>query len=304
MRQFILVVIAALHSTCISAQSYSTTRDVDIKMFMMDVKNIDEFIERFNNDSSSYSLKEYKKWLGEQVKLRMNPQTQSGTYDSLFALITSRPQLLKSLFNWQNQLLIQDTVLPLFFNDVADSAAPKFIRGRSPEWYAETECHFSYKEQSVVIPIILHVRAGQGRKWMITGIGDNPLFNNEEKIADATDTTMPVINNSIPFTNSAMNFPEFAKIFNASLNQHNYFEADLLKTDKAKKFIQLIKQEQLKHLYVGEMRFHFYQIPGWAFTVEEIHNNPKSSNWLINNVKKVSDDEKRTIKQALLQRQM
>jgi len=275
-------ILLLLYSFTASAQSLSASSELELELYAFRVKNIEDFIKRFNNDSNSSVMTELK----------------AKNKD----LIVSRNKMLFSTFNFENNELISDSTTRMFFNYVVDTVTPHYIRFRDSGWYAEALGLFTYKSDTIELPIVLRVKTkGRAETWMIAGIGDHPLLNERGAMQEGGQPASGKLT-AIPPTNESVNFLELKKVFNASLIEDYYFDGDLLQTDKAKQFVGLIKSAQLKLQYVSGIKFHFYQIPGWVFTVEEFNRLMKNSGWLISNVRRADDSEKKQLIQDLLHR--
>lgn len=263
------------------AQNFSTY-DKNEELFLYEVKIIDEFIERFNDDKSSFLRKEYEK--------------QNKPYR------ISRKQLLTSLFNWENPRWERDTAAREFFVNVLDTTRPRYLHFTDTNWYAEVKCTFQHDTGKVMIPLILHIeRTKKGSRWIIAGIGKNKILNDNFQTAipghKAKDTA---IIRYIPTTSYATNFVEFTKILTDSMVPADYFDPKLLQSGRAKHFVNLVLQNKLHFLYATDIRFHFYQLPNWIFITEQFNRKDINSGWLINDLIKVSKDEKEVYRKKLL----
>lgn len=268
-----------------SAQFFSTDEKLKDEIFLREVKVIDEFIERFNDEKSSFIRKEYQK--------------QNRAYD------LPRKEILISLFNLDNPEWSKNTSLEEFFHDVSDSLHPPHLAFTDTNWYAEASCTFVYNKKNIEIPLILQIQVAKnhGAKWMIAGIGDNPIFSGvSSSIPDPESHRAKEGFKFIATSSYATNFVELHNTFADKKDILDYFEPSLLATDKAKQFINLILQNKIDFKYVKDIKFHFYQLPNWIFEVEQFDRKSLNSGWLINDVRKVPESEKEAVKKQLLQR--
>jgi len=283
MRTAIYLIVLLFAFCQAGAQSFSAGPSKEAETFFYRVKNIDDFIERFNDDPRSSVRREFRKMEKEAL--------------------VSRPKLLLSVFNWQNEQLKSSVDTKEFFDQVADSALPQFVRFTDSDWYADALCDFTFDNNPIQLRLVLHVKhmGDKGTKWMIAGVSDHIALGNAD-ISQPSQTTGQEVKQSIPPTNYAVNFLELRKVLNAGMDETNCFEADLLTTEKGKQVVKLIKEQRLKFQQANEMKFHFLQLPNWIFTVEEFNRNTKNSGWLINEIRKVSEDEKQKIRNSVLYR--
>lgn len=266
MRFYLLLLLAAigcLHNAArtqvvntMPAQQYES-------FFLYEVKLIDEFIERFDDDPESYVRRESRATLGT---------------DSM----VTRPRLIKSLFNRQQQW---DSEVLNFIND-ACTAHPTLLAFTDSNWYAEAQCVFTQGKTNITIPVILHIRAAHGSaRWMIAGIGKCTLpKSGKANTGKGSDF--------IPTSSHGTNFLVFHRVFAAGMNPANYFEPQLLATDRASRLIGATTTGQLKFGYVKAINYHFYQVPGWVFTVARFKRKHTNSGWLISGLQRANSQQK------------
>ena len=261
------------------AQWFSTDNKID-ELFLYEVKTIDEFIERFNDDKTSFIRQQYAK--------------QKKDYN------ITRGQLIASLFNLENKNWRTDSSLVDFFPMVLDSLNPKYLDFLDSNWYAETECVFKQKDKKVSIPIFLHIRKEKkGAKWMIAGIGKTKILVDTGEIRYNNNKGVP-ITNYIPTSSSATNFVELINVFVTSMNPVFYFEPEMLANKRANNLIRMILESKLKFLYVKDIKYHFYQLPGRIFIVEHYNRATYNNGWLINKMEKIGSFEKEMARKKLL----
>ena len=268
-----------------SAQFFSTDEKLNDEIFKREVKVIDEFIERFNDDKSSFIRKEYEK--------------EHRAYD------LPRKEIFISLFNLDNPQWSKNTSLEEFFHDVSDSLHPPHLSFTDTSWYSEATCTFVYNKKNIEIPLILQIQIAKnhGAKWMIAGIADNPIFSSASStIVDPESHHAKEGFKFIATSSYGTNFVELHNTFADKKDILDYFEPALLATDKAKQFINLILQNKLEFKYAKDVKFHFFQLPNWVFVVEQFDRKSLNSGWLINDVKKVTEPEKEAARKQLLQR--
>jgi hypothetical protein len=247
-------------------------------IFQYEVKLIEEFIERFNDNSSSY--------------IRQQCRSMFGT-DSMI----TRNKVLKSLVNKID--CRGDTAQ--FFRQVADPAHPHFLSFTDSTWYAETQCTFLYNKKLVKIPITLHMKTvNGGSEWMIAGIGKSDIFNSKIAVPPIPVTKGSRTPDYIPTSSYGTNFVVFSYVLSSKMVPSDYFDGPLLATPRAQQFIALIKQHKLTFKYAKNIKYHFYQVDQWVFTVEQFKRKDTNSGWLISNLQKVTPGEKLAMLNKLL----
>lgn len=249
--------------------------------FLFEVKIIDEFIERFNDDPRSNLRREYAR-AGRSVPF-------------------DRKSLVKSLFDKAPT----DGEGVRFINQVTDSSSPQKIAFNDSNWYAELRSSFIFNGQRIDIPLILKVTTAEDRsvKWMIIGLGEVPTPPAAAKDAAATP---PAQNTRMqPFispSDYATNFIELRNILTPGMKAENYFTPELLQTARGQAFVQMIANRKLRFDAPGSMKFYFFQIPNYLFIVERFERQTTHSGWLISSLEAAGDEEKQTRITRLLQR--
>jgi hypothetical protein len=254
------------------------------ELFNYEVKLIDEFIERFNDAPSAYIRTVYR-----EKKKPFN---------------VTRKMLLASLFNLENTRLTADPGLNGFFQQVLDEAHPVYLSFTDSDWYAEARGIFLYNGKQAEIPLVLHIKShgDDWSKWMITGIGNTTPNDDPQPSISISKPAKRPATAYISTSSYATDFVELHYIFTSNFTAENFLEPALLESNKGKQFVASINNGALKFLYVKSMKFHFYQVKDWIFTVEHFSRKSYNSGWLINDAQKVSEAEKNVARKKLLNR--
>lgn len=238
--------------------------------FLYEVKLIEEFIERFNDVPASY--------IRTQCRLLYGTDT-----------MITRTRLLKSLLN-KKQSWSADTTL--FIKEITDARQPQYINFTDSTWYAEANCAFLYRNQQVMIPLILHISTANGAyKWMIAGIGNSEVFRNITPSLPAA-RLLSSSGDFMPTSSYGTNFIVFNGIFTDKITPVDYLERPLLQTPKARIFVQLLLENKLRFVNVKNIRYHFFQIQNRIFTVEQFKRKDANTGWLISSIEKVPQHNK------------
>ena len=236
------------------------------KHFVYEVKEIDEFFERFNDERGSFIRGVYK---AHHVKFNI-----------------PRRRLIRSLFNFENTS--KDSVLiNKFVSDVTKKKKPIYLDYYGDDWYAELACKFKYNSSSIVIPVIMKIEMTQnkGSKWMIVAVGSSTL---KSKIV-VTEITQSKINTKIITpTSNGTNFVSLKRVFEDKENLSDYFESTYLKSSNMLEFYNAILNSEIDFLNVIKIKYHFLLAGRWIFTVEDFPREELNSGWLINHIEKVS----------------
>jgi hypothetical protein len=236
------------------------------KHFFYEVKQIDEFFERFNDEPGSFIRAVYK---ARNVQFRV-----------------SRRRLIRSLFNYEN--LPGDTVMmKRFVSDVTNKNNPIYLDFYGNDWYAEISCKFRYRSSSIIIPILLKIEVteNKGSKWIIVAVGRSRLKSN---IAVSEMMQSKIKTTCLSPTSHATNFISLKRAFDDKENLSNYFENAYFKRSNMQVFYNAVLNREIEFLHVNKIKYHFLLADKWIFTVEDFNREALNSGWLINNIQKVS----------------
>jgi hypothetical protein len=262
---------------------YFSNYDPNSEYFKYEVKVIDEFIERFNDDAGSYLRKAY--------------EAEKKPYN------ISRGMLLVSLFDLQNSSFTdKDTTINGFFRQVLDKIGPVRLSFTDPDWYAEAQAVFLYEGRHVTVPLVMRIRGNDrdGAKWMIAGIRPMvPSVEPRASIEVGKHPGMPVPR-FIATSGYATGFVELHYVLTAQMQPGLYLEPELINSARGAEFIAQVRSGKLEFQFIKNIRFHFYQVPGWVFTVEQFNRNMHNKGWLISSLQKVTGPEKDRLRNFLL----
>ena len=237
----------------------------DEGLFYAETKQVNQFFRRFNNEEGSDGVRYYKR-----DKEYRNPD--------------SREKYLNMLFDNKNAALTE-SLRGTFKYDVLQTDSNLFLNFHSGGWFAEVKTLFLYKGEEKFVTFFLELeQENLGYKWVITNVYFEPfaeiLFDKE---SDVSKFLHP-LSHEIDFMN-------LIKVFNDQKYIENYtiktFQADFLTL-----FLYEFKQDYFEFKYVEDLKFHFFQIPGWYFEVEQFVRADYNSGWLISKLTKISPEEK------------
>lgn len=271
----------ALSFYSLHAQVFTNDAGTREKHFVYEVKQIDEFFERFNNDTGSFIRKAYKNY-GVKYKI-------------------DRPKLVRSLFNYETKTW-DKALIDNFIKDVTAAQNPGLLNFLAEGWFAEAHCKFQYNGSVIDIPIILRIITDKNRrsKWMIAAIKANPLK------ADSVTAPIEANENQLKFINPASHANSFIALDKALGDKQNlaaYFEASFFNRKNAAAFYNAVLNNRAKFLYVKDITYHFLQAPKWIFTVEYFQREALNAGWLINSLRRAPEADKKEYLKNLLEEQ-
>lgn len=244
------------------------TRDESV--FYAQTKQVDQFFHRFNAEEDAMGKRFYD-------------------HDSSYRDLKSRKKYLNILFDNSNgQIAAKDR--SDFIDQVTSKKNPVFLDFHGNSWFAEVEASFYYKKEKVNMILYLKLEhQNLGYKWVFSNIyftGFNSLFSH---VGDTTNLKLILhpMSHEIDFMN-------IHKVFEDPSNLDYYLERDY-KPDQLALFVDEIKNGSLKFDAVRNVKFHFFQIPGWYFEVSYFNRNESNSGWLISNLIKINPRDKQIL---------
>ena len=252
-----------------AAQSYEQEFEV---FFAWEVKQVDEFIERFNDDDASFIRKYVQK---------MSPE-----------VLLTRERLLKSLFNakgtnWNYQ------EINAFLKEVMSETSPQYLSFHGDNWFAKVRCHVTYRGHPYQVNVKLKVNSAEdgSTKWVISDVEfpANSRKNGEPKPevlavacphpADSTVSLNP-ISHAIDFMNIDLATREPENISNFVVDSSG-------RSSNLNVFIDACLKDQFKINKATAITYYFQQIPGWLIEVRHYNRPSLNSGWLISKLVKL-----------------
>lgn len=233
--------------------------------FAYEVKTIDEFIERFNNENNTL----VKTYLEKNFPTRKMP---------------TRPELVKSLFNYTDPVWDKD-LADQFVKDVCDSTKKeKFLDFYSDDWYALAECQVKYKGTSRRAYIVYQVSTSEREgvaKWVICG-ARAPFLDFSKKV-DRRKFLNPISHST--------NFIGMKNAIDDRQFLRNYL-SDNFKESHLNKFLAEVASGDIQFEQINYLTYHFLSVDGWMFTVKDYLRLGQNAGWLIQSLAKKTKEEK------------
>jgi len=251
------------------AQSYDKEFQT---VFVWEVKQIDEFIERFN-DSDKTLIKEYYKKIDTSTAF-------------------TRERLIKGLFNAEGKNWNFGEITT-FIGQVTDPQHPQYLDFFGGNWNATVKCAVAYKgkQKVIIFTMALQKMPNGSSKWVITG-ADAPFLRVPAiqkhliKIPDSRDTAI-----SLNPVSNATDFLNIDKVSKDKANLKNYF----LQAESYNNDIPLVENEILNgHLIINKtvtVIYNFRQVPGWEMEIEQFNRQTRNSGWLISKLTKLQENQ-------------
>lgn len=267
-----LIVLACIIFPIISFSQVNSIGNYsgDETVFYAQTKQVNQFFRRFNGEESIQGERNYDK-------------------DKDFRDPKMRKKFLSILFDNANPSITKE-MKGDFINGVLNKKSPVFLDFHGHDWFAEVSAVFTYKKEKVNIIVYLKlVKEKLGYKWVFS----NAYFNQfDQWFAHAGDSTSNTL--FIHPLSHEIDFMNLDKVFRDPGNIDYYLESHY-NPDQLALFTMEVKNGDLKYETVSNVKFHFFQVPGWYFELSYFNRNDVNSGWLIDNMTKINDKDKKDL---------
>jgi hypothetical protein len=242
-------------------------------MFAFQVKQIDEFIERFNFE------KTHQTFLNEYLK-------SHNISDSSYF---NREIFIKTLLNQDTSLNI--SLANEFISFVDSAEFPIHISFYDDDWYALLDCDFMFlgERKKITLMLINQTKINQTSKWVIYSVKSDLFIQPQQE--DSTKIMNPM--------SHAVNFMSLEKCIYDKANSANYYKKNF-RPDAMSEFYFLIQNNLLTFNRINSIKYIFLQIPNWYLKVEYFSRQTNNSGWLISQLKKMNYEEKKLFRKEYL----
>jgi hypothetical protein len=256
--------IFILMSSCLMAQGYEKEYAT---LFAYEVKQVDEFIDRFNGADTDF-IKYYESH---------NPGRK-----------LDREHLIKGLFNTESKSwnLTEVNEFIKTVNDV--NRKPMLLDFYGDNWYAKVNCAVKWKGQPKTVTLKLKVEKTENGsfKWIVAGVeapfleslivkGDKKGYISF-KLPAPRDSTI-----ALSSASSGTDFMDIDRASNDKKNISNYFYKSDTYNDELPLFVNECLNGHLSISQVNTITYCFSQIKGWYFETRQYNRQTKNSGWLI-----------------------
>lgn len=265
MRKFRLLLISlVLLPGLLPAQSFNSLLG-DESILHAQTKQVNQFFRRFNAEESTSGDRYFP---GD--KDYRNPDL--------------RKRYLGILFDNQNAS-ITDPLKHAFIEDVMRPAQPHFLDFHGGQWFTEVLTEFTYNGKKTPVTIYLKLEEeNQGYKWVITNVylsSFHEMFHNSGK--DDQRFLHPM--------SHELDFMNLVRVFKDKAYVEQYTASDY-HPDYLTLFLYEFKKGNLVFNTVKDVKFHFFQVPGWYFELSEFNRPGTNAGWLISGLMKINENDK------------
>lgn len=179
-----------------------------------------------------------------------------------------------------------------FIQAVTDKNSPQLLDFHRGEWLAEVSTVFIYQGKEQPATLFLKLQPQRlGYEWVIEEVYFQPFQVYFNKDTTASKKFLHPLSHELDFMN-------LRKAFNENENPESYTPTDF-KPSFLTLFLYEIKRGSLRFKTVNDVKFHFFQIPGWYFELTEFNREGYNTGWLISNLVEASPEDKGAIKNYL-----
>lgn len=261
MRHLFLIVILLVLSEGLRAQMLSGGED-ESKLYAQ-TKQVNQFFRRFNGE--------------EDEKGERYAPTDRQYHNSRV-----RKKYLAMLFDASNNGISQN-LKEQFASDVLDRQDPELLQFHGGDWFAEVHTLFTVSSKEIPVVLFMELENDHlGSKWVIFRAWSSyfePYFTH--------DTTL--VNPFLHPLSHELDFMDLHKAFEKPDSVVQFtdkqFEPDYLTL-----FLYEVRKGNFHFKTVTDVKFHFFQIPGWYFELSQFNRDGYNSGWLISNLVKLSSD--------------
>jgi hypothetical protein len=237
--------------------------------FAASTKQLNQFFRRFNGEES------------------VDGSTRFYPGDAGYRDIPLRKGFLSILFDNQTSSISPD-LKDQFIQNVLSDSYPQYLVFHREGWYAEVETEFMFKGKREKATLLMKLQPERlGYEWVIDQVTFEPFKNLFNKpVGDQKDFLHPL--------SHELGFMNLRKAFQDS-DMPESFTSNTYKPDYLAIFLYEMKQNNLRFVTVSGLKFHFFQIQGWYFEVNQFNRPGFNTGWLVSNLVRLGPGDKEAI---------
>ncbi|WBL44353.1 hypothetical protein PBT90_06595 [Algoriphagus halophytocola] len=272
---FLFIAISIASISIVSGQGIGSPGTIqDDGRFAASTKQLNQFFRRFN---------------GEESPTDGNIRYYPG--DSSYHSRSLRRGFIDILFDNQTSSVSPD-LKKTFIDTVLSEHFPQFLNFHREGWLAEVQAEFVFKGKRETATLILKLQPeGLGYEWVIDEVSFPPFKNLFNKPVGGEKDFLHPLSHELGFMN-------LRRAFQDSQKPESFTETSF-KPDYLTLFLYEMKQNNLRFETVSDVKFHFFQIEGWYFEVNQFNRPGFNTGWLIANLVKLNPGDKETIQKYI-----
>lgn len=236
-----------------------------------ETKQLNQFFRRFNGEEDEKGERYYPK-------------------DRQYRSPKLRKQYLGILFDAANTSISRD-VATQFVKEVTDKTLVLSFHGG--QWFSEVQTTFTMNGQDYPVTLFMNIEKHlQGSRWVITQVYSDLFERSFRRDTTKVGQFLHPLSHELAFMNMRKVFSYQDSVAQVASKK---FRPDYLSV-----FLYEIQKGNLRFKSVQEIKFHFFQLPGWYFQLSEFKRTGYNSGWLISNLVKInSENEKELLRKHI-----
>lgn len=237
----------------------------DESVLYAETKQVNQFFRRFNSEEDGQGKRLYDG-------------------DPAYRDNHLRKQTLPLIFDKETSN-IPSSIQNAFISRVTDSNDPIYLDFHGGDWLAEVVMDVMYNGMVKEAHLYLKLQEEDvGSKWVISKVYFEPFARQFFKDPDGVDKFLHPMSHELDFMNLAKVFREESQV--------EYYAYDHYVPDFLSIFIYEMKMNRLMFNGVKKVNFHFFQVDGYYFKLEEFNRLSFNNGWLITQLDELNSNEK------------
>ena len=225
-------------------------------------KQINQFFRRFNGEEDDQGNRYYS-----SDKKYRDPSVRKKYIPALFDTQTSQ---------------IDSRRAQEFVKVITDKKEPVFLNFHEDDWFAEVTTDFMFKGKKISGLLYMRLqKQGQGYEWIIDDVAFDQFQNLFDKDTSETKKFMHPLSHELDFMT-------LRKAFIGN-NHAEQFTGRDYSPDFLTIFLYEMNQGNLKFETVKNVKFHFFSVSGWYFSLANFNRPGYNTGWLISGLVPLAD---------------
>ncbi|SNS58637.1 hypothetical protein SAMN05421640_0770 [Ekhidna lutea] len=233
-------------------------------------KQINQFFRRFNGEEDDDGNRYY-------------------TSDKKYRDASLRKKYIPGLFDRETSQ-IDPNYARDFVRQITDKRSPAFLNFHEDDWFAEVTTEFTFKGRRISGLLYMRLQQqGQGYEWIIEDVAFDQFQKLFDKDTSSTKKFMHPLSHELDFMT-------LRKAFHGN-NHNEQFTAKNYTPDFLTIFLYEMNQGNMKFETVKNVKFHFFSIDGWYFSLANFNRPGYNTGWLISSLVPLNGaDQKKQLK--------
>jgi hypothetical protein len=250
-----------LFSAHLKAQVLGAAED-ETKLYA-ETKQVNQFFRRFNGEESEKGDRYYPR-------------------DKQYRSAKLRKKYLEVLFDAGNTSLTSELKVQ-FAKDVLEKPETNVLDFHGGNWFSEVQAYFTMNGKRELVTLFLQLEKSHlGSKWVINKVHAGMFDPYFQRDTVRVGRFIHPMSHELDYMNLRKAFQ-----YTDSISQ---FADRKFKPDHLSVFLYEVHKGNLKFVSVEDVKFHFFQIKGWYFSVEHFNRGGYNNGWLISNLVKLNSD--------------